>query len=1230
MTIHFDHPALRLMGALTLAAFSTSDTAGQWTLADSSVADTRILAISHLGASGYIGLGGYFFTSQDAGGTWGSYLPTVSGLPMIGIWVDAHFPTAQSGMVVGALNFDNEYMIMGSEDMGLTWTPLYESNTGNYPRRLNAVHFPTASVGYAVGTNGRIVRTTNAGANWSNLPTSIGSEITSVHFFDSAKGVIAGNGLLMRTTSAGTSWATVLSVNGRHILDGAGNAVVACGPNTCHISEDGGVTWTTRPAPFAKATSMHAFSANEFIVVDDEAGKVYLTSSGGLYWEIAVLPPGAGPLSVDFLDADNGCLGGRLGDRSMILTTNTGPGPGIPVATIASNTSQSCGSSSCTLQLNGCDPDWAVSWYRDGEPIATGVTAQVTFTTSTFVTGIEAHVDNGAYTAVIPWNGGVEVLQPFTVTAGSDILLCAGNSGTLSVDAPPGSTVLWQPSTGLSSTTSLSPVVSGLAATQAYTATVTNGPCSSSDVQVVEQLPPIPPTDWSAIATSSTQGLYTFVDAFNGFLGEGNTIRTTADGGMTWTAHSVPTSGEWPETRFWMHDAFHGYMGQQYALYRTDDGWRTYDVIALQLIGGNYRYNPFGMNRDTVLLTCNSTTSSSDRMMRSIDGGYSWAAIDHSFFNLMDVVFPGGNVVVAGGGFGSTDPRLYRSTDAGLTWQNIAPPAGMGQVADLEVATDGTVYAASYGRIWRSGDMGLTWTVDWDATAPGTGNIAFVSFQGPDSGFAVIHGDIWQTVNGGACWQSMDAGLGAYNTCLSSVADEVTFVQAGASIFEGATLFRNHPPTPGLRFQLARDTVCAGNAPLVVNNSIGHSSFTWSIDGTSVSVEAQPQLPVLDPGDHTITLTGTSDQGTSSVTRPFFVQAFDVTPQLSLAEVPCWAGDTVHIAAASPMPVLGYKWYIRTATDSILQLGGGPVFTVYADPFPFSYMAVPFSLSGCLGNFSEAITISADNRMPYVYQPSDDDICTWGSPTSTWYSTGPWTPDADLYDYLWTISPASAGTMFPSGDSCLIVWADTYVGNVHLTCQGIDDCGAGPPSGVWFAVDTGNFITVQPVDITVDVGDDFSLSVQLSHPLPQQGDWFQNGNMVVHEANDHYYPEATLDLAGEYYWRGWVSDACGYLYSDTITVTVSTATGSGEGPEQQLAVWPDPFLESFNLRVPGSASGLTLLLQDAAGRTIHSEAIGAGASRTITVDLDGLATGAYVLTLTNADTRYRAHLLRAE
>ncbi len=122
-------------------------------------------------------------------------------LNLRGVW----FVSPREGWAVG-----DQGVILHTTDAGTTWDP-QTSNSTNYS--LRSIAFATPLVGVAVGTAGRIIRTVNGGQNWSPVTadTDGGKGLNDVFFQDNLRGWAVGNlGLILRTTNAGQTWIRLL------------------------------------------------------------------------------------------------------------------------------------------------------------------------------------------------------------------------------------------------------------------------------------------------------------------------------------------------------------------------------------------------------------------------------------------------------------------------------------------------------------------------------------------------------------------------------------------------------------------------------------------------------------------------------------------------------------------------------------------------------------------------------------------------------------------------------------------------------------------------------------------------------------------------------------------------------------------------------------------------------------------------------------------------------------
>ncbi len=144
--------------------------------------------------------------------------------------------------------------------------------------------FVSATLGFFGGTNGAIIRTSDAGNTWQNLtPVGVSSEsgtgVYGIHFFDNSRGVAIGDGYsVWGTSNGGSTW----------------NA------NTLSTS------YNLRSIGFATPTLGFIGTSNAYSSPPGMDGELWQTTDGGSTWKnVRTLSSGA-VYDIDFGDALNG------------------------------------------------------------------------------------------------------------------------------------------------------------------------------------------------------------------------------------------------------------------------------------------------------------------------------------------------------------------------------------------------------------------------------------------------------------------------------------------------------------------------------------------------------------------------------------------------------------------------------------------------------------------------------------------------------------------------------------------------------------------------------------------------------------------------------------------------------------------------------------------------------------------------------------------------------------
>ena len=238
------------------------------------------------------------------------------------------------------------------------WQKLDVPTTASF-RGLSAA---SATIVWASGTNGTIIRTINGGAIWS-IHKVAGAEkldFRGIHAFDANTAVIMSSGnaedgqaRVYRTTDGGENWKLVYEQKTRGVFFDAiafwdhNHGIVVSDPVDGHFAlfttEDGGATWKQIPQESIPAALPNegAFAASNscltvegtsnvwFVTGGTNVARVFRSNDRGKSWQVSETPmhPGnasSGLFSIAFRDAKNGiAVGGDYAHPS------DSPGPVI-------------------------------------------------------------------------------------------------------------------------------------------------------------------------------------------------------------------------------------------------------------------------------------------------------------------------------------------------------------------------------------------------------------------------------------------------------------------------------------------------------------------------------------------------------------------------------------------------------------------------------------------------------------------------------------------------------------------------------------------------------------------------------------------------------------------------------------------------------------------------------------------------------------------------------------
>ena len=231
-----------------------------------------------------VGDAGTGLRSDDGGTTWaGMATGTSLGLDRVqAVTPDVLIVRGGDGCVVRR-----------SDDGGRTFRKLYVLAEAECPDRVQTAYFVDPRVGYLVLRDGTVLRTTDGGDSFGRTQTAVpgtrqrdGNGAPADAIFttpDAGVVFLANSSTAYRTTDAGTSWQQVETPPGnvRRLERVDEDTLYAVGPDTMLRSDDGGVTWESRPAGANEDITSIACATSELCLMTVVRGDAILRTDDG-------------------------------------------------------------------------------------------------------------------------------------------------------------------------------------------------------------------------------------------------------------------------------------------------------------------------------------------------------------------------------------------------------------------------------------------------------------------------------------------------------------------------------------------------------------------------------------------------------------------------------------------------------------------------------------------------------------------------------------------------------------------------------------------------------------------------------------------------------------------------------------------------------------------------------------------------------------------------------------
>lgn len=298
------------------------------------------------------------------------------------------------------------------------------------------IYFLNTNTGFACGSGGVIVKTTNGGLNWAALNTGTASNLVKIKFFDANTG-IAGGEKIIKTTNGGMNWTLLrdtVYANDIHFLNQNEWWLCSNSPHANLKTTNQGISWSTIGGSDFIQTSIYFLNQStgwiggKFVTGSFVPTHVSKSINGGSQWTTQYtqmsFQNNGWVYDILFTDANNGyALYWDFSLTKILRTTNSGsnwletPTPNRKLKNlffITTNIGWSCGDSGYVYKTMNSGLSWVIEQTSSAYHLNSIVFVNNETGWTCGANGIILKTTNGGITAV--QQTGTAIPENFTLS----------------------------------------------------------------------------------------------------------------------------------------------------------------------------------------------------------------------------------------------------------------------------------------------------------------------------------------------------------------------------------------------------------------------------------------------------------------------------------------------------------------------------------------------------------------------------------------------------------------------------------------------------------------------------------------------------------------------------------------------------------------------------------------------------------------------------------------------
>lgn len=401
-----------------------------------------------------------------------------------------------------------------------------------------------------------------------------------------------------------------------------------------------------------------------------------------------------------------------------------------------------------------------------------------------------------------------------------------------------------------------------------------------------------------------------------------------------------------------------------------------------------------------------------------------------------------------------------------------------------------TGYASDTLLIYASNDCGVTYTVLDSLYEDGTGSFATApdNTYGSSSAFTPATASDWCGSSVGADCDSIDLSSYAGDDNVMIIFQSIT-AYSNNLYLDDVEIIGLNTSNLSSSFTNSNSTVCTGVSTTFTNTSQNATSYVWKQDNVVISTSQHLTKSFTIGGVIEIRLIASDGTNLDSTSQLIIVnEGAGLPASISGPVNACTNGSTTNYTTTGANSATSYIWSITPTTAGSIN-GNGLTGTVSWNlSFNNTAQIKVMGTNGC-GNGPQtngySVSVSAGPMAASI--PSGPiDICQ-NSGTSSYSCPA----IQNATSYIWTVTPANAGTITNNNQNANISWNSNYTGAASITVVGNNSCGNG---------------TVSPA-LTVSISD-----------IPSDASTPSGPTSLCQNNNNTQYSISTIPFADTYNW----------------------------------------------------------------------------------------------------------------